>query len=178
MKKIFILLFMTITNIMYSHPHVFFDTNFLLDLSEQNCIFINLYLDESNTVIFMDDNSIKDKNNIKENEIDFMKEIKKHFKFKFNNNLEENKLIFENASIEDEQLNIKLKYVLSKKIEKNDQIKFSIYDRNYYYTYDYDKYSLKIESPDLTTKIYLKENKNESYYFNMIYPLEYEVKFN
>ncbi|SKA07091.1 ABC-type uncharacterized transport system, substrate-binding protein [Cetobacterium ceti] len=178
MKKLLISLFTIINTIIYSHPHVFFETNFLLHLNKENYIIINLYLDESNTLIFSSDNKIKNINDIKENEIDFIKEIKNHFRIKHNNNLEKGKLIFENAFIKDNQLNIKLKYILKKKINKNDQIKFSIYDNNYYYTYDYDKYSLQIDSQDLITKINLKENKNEAYYFNMIYPLEYEVNFN
>lgn len=161
---------------MYSHPHIFFETNFIFYiLDKQSYIIINLYLDELNTIIFSNGKNVK---NIKENELEFIKEIKNHFKFKYNNTLEKNKLLFQSAFIEDNQLNIKLKYILDKKIEKDDRIKFSIYDKSYYYTYDYDKYSLKINSIGLLSKINFEENKNDPYYFDMIYPLEFEVIFN
>ena len=55
-----------------------------------------------------------------------------------------------------------------------------MYDKEYYYTYDYNEYSLEDNIIKSTLKINstLMENRAKSFYFGMIYPLEFEVIFN
>ena len=71
-----------------------------------------------------------------------------------------------------------------KKLEKfseQDEITTDKYDTKYYYFYDYNERSLKVDKDDESKKIKAKinffENKKIKFYFNLVSPVEYEVSF-
>ena len=62
------------------------------------------------------------------------------------------------------------------KITKNSKLKIALYDTKYYYNYDYDKYSLKIDK-GVKAKVNFFTNDKIKFYFNLVSPEEYEVTF-
>jgi len=59
---------------------------------------------------------------------------------------------------------------------KNSKLKIALYDTKYYYNYDYDKSSLKIDK-GIKAKVNFFTNDKIKFYFNLVSPEEYEVTF-
>ena len=90
--------------------------------------------------------------------------------------MEELKIL--NVGIENNLLFYEIYLPLNLKINDNNILVLSIYDPSYYFTYFYDDDS--VTSTDKSKILYtiLQENKDMSYYFGNINPLEIEVMFN
>ena len=168
MKKLLNISYFLFTfTVLMGHPHVFFENDFnLLITSKETKITLHLILDEMNTIL------VKENNNSNE----LYKNIFHDLKVCYNDNLLENNMIDESIDISGENiiLNITFSYPIT--LKENDKLLISIYDEEYFYDYDYNKYSLNITNEvDLLTNIKFLENKKKAYYYDMVYPKEYEV---
>ena len=180
MKFIYkIILFLGISICTYSHPHVFFDTNINVKIENKKLegIEIQLNLDELNTrlnkKILKPDKDM----NVEEENIVFLKHLFKHIRIKYNNKTyKEDDIIFEQAKLEDGSLEIYFFIPIDEKITKNSKLKIALYDTKYYYNYDYDKSSLKIDK-GVKAKVNFFTNDKIKFYFNLVSPDEYEVSF-
>ena len=180
MKFIYnIILFFIISVYSYSHPHVFFDTNINVKIENKKLegIEIQLNLDELNTrlnkKILKPDKDM----NVEEENIVFLKHLFKHIRVKYNNKTyKEDDIIFEQAKLVDDSLEIYFFVPIDEKIIKNSKLKIALYDTKYYYNYDYDKSSLKIDK-GVKAKVNFFTNDKIKFYFNLVSPEEYEVTF-
>lgn len=178
----YILFFLLLFKLSYSHPHVFFnaDFNVIIEKNILSGIEIELELDELNTKlnqkIFKADREM----NVDDDNIIFLKKIIQHIKVFYGNKFySKDDLIFEQAKLEGDNLKIFFFLSIDEKIEKNKKLKISLYDKKYYYNYDYNNNSLKFkyEYSDYKGEINFFTNKKISFYFNLIHPQEYEVIF-
>ena len=76
----------------------------------------------------------------------------------------------------DDSLEIYFFVPIDEKITKNSKLKIALYDTKYYYNYDYEKSSLKIDK-NLKSKVNFFTNDKIKFYFNLVSPEEYEVTF-
>lgn len=180
-KQFLVILYILFPLKAYSHPHVFFESSFIMNIDKDTVqnIEVELILDEMNTLVYEESFSSKKNENIPEKNISFFSDIREHIHLYYNNSEQKQNLIFENAFLSDENLIIHFRIPVNKKINKNDKIIFSVYDPQYYYTYDYGENELKENIKNSISKVNvdLKENENKSFYFGMVYPMEYEVTF-
>ena len=95
----------------------------------------------------------------------------------FNNKTyKEDDIIFEQAKLVDDSLEIYFFVPIDEKITKNSKLKIALYDTKYYYNYDYEKSSLKIDK-NIKSKVNFFTNDKIKFYFNLVSPEEYEVTF-
>lgn len=180
MKKILIFIFFILSLNINAHPHVFFEPDFTLkiDANEIRKIKIHLILDEMSTLLYKDEIFLDKSGNIEKNSINFLKDVQKHIHLYFNNLNLKKDFIFKNAYFQEENLILNLEIPINIKIKNGDKLTFSLYDEEYYYTYDYEKYNLNIEkTKNISVKINLLENKKKKFYYGLISPMEYEVIF-
>ncbi|WP_410207791.1 DUF1007 family protein [Fusobacterium sp.] len=174
-----IFLFIIFNICIYAHPHVFFTGEFQLNVNNNkvDTLDMTIFLDEMNTAIFTE--NISDKNNITDKDLSFYKDIIYDLKIEWNGEEKTFIPVFKEAVIEDSSLKIEITVPIEEKIKSNDSILFAIYDTEYFYTYDYEKENLciNINNTDFPAKFSLKENKKKAFYYGMVYPKEYEVKF-
>ena len=171
MKKLLIVFyFIFICNFLLAHPHIFFENMFILKItSDEIVINLNLILDEMNSLL------IKERND----DYELYKNVFNNFKFNYNGKILDNKVIDKKIKFNEDNLilDIILKYQIN--IKKDDRLIISIYDKEYFYDYDYDNNSFDIKNnTNLKITTNFKENKKEAYYYNMIYPKEFEVVIN
>lgn len=169
MKKI-IVLFILVFNLLEAHPHIFFEVDSQLIVKKENKIYINMkfILDEINSLL------ISEKLNC-----DYLYEdINKDLKVFYNGKLLNNNIISKEINYKDENVVVDIVIEEQLSLKDKDKLVISVYDENYFYDYDYNKDSLKIEN-EIKYEIEYKfrENKEKAYYFNMIYPREFEVNF-
>ena len=149
MKFIYnIILFFIISIYSYSHPQVFFDTNIEVKIENQKLegIELQLSLDELNTRLNKKILKPDKEMNVEEENIEFLKHLFKHIRVKYNNKTyKEDDIIFEQAKLVDDSLEIYFFVPIDEKITKNSKLKIALYDTKYYYNYDYEKSSLKID---------------------------------
>ena len=180
MKFIYkIILFLGISICTYSHPHVFFDTEITLKLEKQKLegVELKLNLDELNTKLNKRILKPDKEMNVDGDNIVFLKYLFKHIRIKYNNKTyKEDDIIFEQAKLEDDSLEIYFFVPIDEKIIKNSKLKIALYDTKYYYNYDYDKSSLKIDK-GIKAKVNFFTNDKIKFYFNLVSPEEYEVTF-
>ena len=180
MKFIYnIILFFIISIYSYSHPHVFFDTNIEVKIENQKLegIELQLSLDELNTRLNKKILKPDKEMNVEEENIVFLKHLFKHIRVKYNNKTyKEDDIIFEQAKLEDGSLEIYFFIPIDEKITKNSKLKIALYDTKYYYNYDYEKSSLKIDK-NIKSKVNFFTNDKIKFYFNLVSPDEYEVSF-
>ena len=180
MKFIYkIILFLIISMYSYSHPHVFFDTNIDVKTENQKLegIELQLNLDELNTRLNKKILKPDKEMNVEEENIVFLKHLFKHIRVKYNNKTyKEDDIIFEQAKLVDDSLEIYFFLPIDEKITKNAKLKIALYDTKYYYNYDYEKSSLKIDK-NVKSKVNFFTNDKIKFYFNLVSPEEYEVTF-
>lgn len=170
MKKILLCFYLLFSSeFLMAHPHVFFENTFELIQPEKNTLTFNLtlYLDEMNTLL------------AKENEDNshFYKDIEHDFRLYYNGKKVENKVISKNMEFDDTNMIIKISLQYSiPNLKKGDNLVFTIYDSEYFYDYEYDKSSLTIDSNFFNFNFSLKEDKKHPYYYDMVYPKDYEVQ--
>lgn len=175
MKKILFIFFM-IHTLIFGHPHIFFENEYKVNINNNilKNIEVTLILDELNTTLYFPDTP--ENTLIQKKDIEFYKDIVSHFHFKYN---DENCdiPIFKSATISDGSLILKFYLKFDKVLQNKDFLEFSIYDKEYYYTYDYNKYSFEISDNSKIKKFKVEENKKKAFYFNMIYPIECRMEF-
>ena len=180
MKFIYnIILFFVISIYSYPHPHVFFDTNIEVKIENQKLegIELQLSLDELNTRLNKKILKPDKEMNVEEENIVFLKHLFKHIRVKYNNKTyKEDDIIFEQAKLVDDSLEIYFFVPIDEKITKNSKLKIALYDTKYYYNYDYEKSSLKIDK-NIKSKVNFFTNDKIKFYFNLVSPEEYEVTF-
>ena len=180
MKFIYkIILFLIISMYSYSHPHVFFDTNIDVKTENQKLegIELQLNLDELNTRLNKKILKPDKEMNVEQENIVFLKHLFKHIRVKYNNKTyKEDDIIFEQAKLVDDSLEIYFFLPIDEKITKNAKLKIALYDTKYYYNYDYEKSSLKIDK-NVKSKVNFFTNDKIKFYFNLVSPEEYEVTF-
>ena len=180
MKFIYnIILFFIISIYAYSHPHVFFDANIDVKIENQKLqgIELQLNLDELNTRLNKRILKPDKEMNVEQENIVFLKHLFKHIRVKYNNKTyKEDDIIFEQAKLEDDSLEIYFFVPIDEKITKNSKLKIALYDTKYYYNYDYEKSSLKIDK-NIKSKVNFFTNDKIKFYFNLVSPDEYEVSF-
>lgn len=188
MKSIFILTLFLHT-LLYAHPHVFMDASTQIKVNDNvlEGIKIKATFDEMNTMIYMEEyDKNKDKKlNEQETQL-FLKEVFHYFKGNYSHfyirfddkKIETEELKILNVGIENNLLFYEVYLPLNLKINDNNTLVLSIYDAAYYFTYFYDDDS--VTSTDKSKILYtiLQKNKDMSYYFGNINPLEIEVMFN
>lgn len=105
-------------------------------------------------------------------------DINKDLKIFYNGKLLNNNIISKEINYKDENVVIDIVIEEQLSLKDKDKLVISVYDENYFYDYDYNKDNLKIEN-EIRYEIEYKfrENKEKAYYFNMIYPREFEVNF-
>ena len=175
-----ILLLLLIFNIYtFAHPHVFFTSDFTTNIenNEIKTLDIIVFLDELNTVLFSE-NLPKDRD-ILQKDLPFYENIIQDIHLEWNGIDKSINPIFENASLDNGILKVSIKVPIYEKINTNSSLIFSMYDSEYFYTYDYEKedFHLKINNTNFSTKTSLKENLKKPFYYGMVYPKEYEVNF-
>ena len=179
MKRIFFILFFIFSFNIFSHPHVFFETALTLktDNKKMEGVEIQLILDELNTKLNRKVLKPDKDMNVEKGNIVFLKHLYKHIRIKYNNKTyKENDIIFEQAKLVDGNLEIYFFLPIDEKITKNSKLKIALYDTKYYYNYDYEKSSLKIDK-NVKPKVNFFTNDKIKFYFNLVSPEEYEVTF-
>ena len=180
MKFIYnIILFFILSICTYSHPHVFFDANITVKIENKQLegIELQLNLDELNTRLNKKILKPDKEMNVEQENIVFLKHLFKHIRVKYNNKTyKEDDIIFEQAKLVDDSLEIYFFLPIDEKITKNSKLKIALYDTKYYYNYDYEKSSLKIDK-NIKSKINFFTNDKIKFYFNLVSPEEYEVTF-
>ncbi len=168
----------------YSHPHVFFETNFEVKIENKilEGMEVCLILDKLNTKLNKRILKPDEEKNVESENIVFLEELYKHVRVSFDGeNVSKNDIIFEQAKLDEGQLEIYLFVSINKEIKENSKLNIAFYDKKYYYSYDYNLMSLKIdkfsENFDKKKNIKFFTNKKISFYFNLIHPEEYEVQF-
>lgn len=183
MKRIFFILFFIFSFNIFSHPHVFFETALTLktDNKKMEGVEIQLILDELNTKLNRKVLKPDKDMNVEKGNIVFLKHLYKHIRIKYNNKTyKENDIIFEQAKLEDDSLEIYFFVPIDEKIDKNSKLTIALYDTKYYYNYDYDLSSLRMDKSnknDLKAKVKFFTNNKIKFYFNLVSPDEYEVTF-
>ena len=183
MKFIYkIILFFIISIYSYSHPHVFFDTNIEVKIESQKLegIELQLSLDELNTRLNKKILKPDKEMNVEQENIVFLKHLFKHIRVKYNNKTyKEDDIIFEQAKLDDDNLDIYFFVPIDQKITKSSKLKIALYDTKYYYNYDYDKTSFHVDNnlKNIKTKVNFFTNNKIKFYFNLVSPNEYEVDF-
>lgn len=174
-----LLLFLIFNLYTFAHPHVFFTSDITTNIenNEIKTLDITMFLDELNTVLFSE--NLPKNRDILEKDLSFYKDIVHDLHIEWNGQRKKISPIFQNASINDGMLKVSLKVPIYEKIETNSSLVFSVYDSEYFYTYDYEKenFHLHISNTDFAAKVSLKENLKKPFYYGMVYPKEYEVKF-
>lgn len=161
-----------------AHPHVFFETFSDIKINDNiiEGVEIHLILDEMNTKL--NEKILKssgNKDNIDPNNIVFLNKIFSHIHLNYGDvTCNNDNIIFEQAKLKDNNLEIFLFFPIDKKVEKNKKLKISFYDKKYYFNYDYNEDSISI---DKKYKINFYTNKKISFYFKLIHPEEYEIIF-
>lgn len=180
-KKILLIIFILFFKVSFSHPHIFFETNIKLKVDKKlEGIEIHHILDKLNSKINKKIFKADKEMNIDSDNIVFLNDLYKHIKISYKNkNYGRDDIIFEQAKLVDDQLEIWLFLPIDEEITKGDKLKISFYDKKYYYTYSYDKSSFSVDYLQEPRKYNLKffTNKNISFYFKLINPEEYEVTF-
>lgn len=178
-KKLIFLLFFLHGISSFSHPHIFFESFFLLNVKDDvlTTLDITLYLDELNTITFA--NNLPKDSPLSKKDISFFEDVTKDVHVSLDAKEIKKNIKFKSAKIEDDNLKIQLSMIINKKIEEISNIIFSIYDSEYFYTYEYSKenFSLNLIDSNYSAKISLKENLQKPFYYGMVYPNEYEVTF-
>lgn len=180
MKFIYsIILFFSLNIYSYSHPHVFFDANINVKIENKKLegIELQLNLDELNTRLNKRILKPDKEMNVEQENIVFLRHLFKHIRIKYNNkSYKEDDIIFEQAKLENGSLEIYFFVPIDEKIDRNSKLKVALYDTKYYYSYDYEKSSLKIDKA-VKAKVDFFTNDKIKFYFNLISPNEYEVSF-
>lgn len=171
MRKLLIIVYFIFMYILsLAHPHVYFENTFTLNiLPNEVTVNLNLILDEMNTLL------IKENNNSDE----LYKSVFRDFKFTYNGKLLNNNIINKNIDFNDENLILNIVFKFQFNVKKDDKLIITIYDKEYFYDYDYNNSSFNIKnSTNLKFTTNFKENKKKAYYYDMIYPKEFEVTIN
>ncbi|MGP1430344.1 MAG: DUF1007 family protein [Fusobacterium sp.] len=180
MKRISFILFFIFSLNIFSHPHVFFETALTLKMENKKMegVEIQLILDELNTKLNRKILKPDKDMNVEKGNIVFLKHLYKHIRIKYNNKVyKEDDIIFEQAKLEDDSLEIYFFVPIDEKIDKNSKLTIALYDTKYYYNYDYDLSSLRVDKSDLKAKVNFFTNNKIKFYFNLVSPDEYEVTF-
>lgn len=173
----------TYSQICMSHPHVFFESDFevKIEKDELEGIEVHLILDRMNTMLNRRILKPNKENNIESENIVFLEELYKHIRVSYDKkNISKNDIIFEEAKLDEGQLEIYLFIPIYEKVKKDSKLKLAFYDKKYYYNYDYGLSSLKVDEFGKKfdrKKIKFYTNKKISFYFNLVNPEEYEVVF-
>lgn len=174
-----LLLFLIFNIYTFAHPHVFFTSDFTINIenNEIKTLDITVFLDELNTVLFSE--NLPQDRNILQKDLPFYENVIHDIHLEWNGANKVVNPIFENASLDNDILKLSIKVPIYEKIESNSSLIFSIYDSEYFYTYDYEKedFHLNINNTDFSTKLSLKENLKKPFYYGMVYPKEFEVNF-
>ena len=178
-KKFICLLFFICGTRSFCHPHIFFESFFLLNIKDDTIttLDITLYLDEVNTVVLAA-NLPKD-SPLSKNDISFLEDVTKDIHVYLNSKSAKKDIRFKSAEIENDNLKVELSMIINKRVSEISDIVFFIYDKEYFYTYEYSKENLMINLTNsaYSAKFSLKENLQKPFYYGMVYPNEYEVKF-
>lgn len=178
MVKTFIF-FILLSISIYAHPHVFFTGAFQLNVEkdEVKTLDVTVYLDEMNTVLFTE--KIPKGKAITDKDLSFYKDVIHDLRIQWDGKDKKFNPIFKDAEIEDDSLKIDIEVPIYEKIDNKTSIVFAIYDTEYFYTYDYEKedFHITMQNSDYSAKFSLKENMKKPFYYGMVYPKEYEVKF-
>lgn len=171
MKKLLMILCFIFTSIsLFAHPHVFFESFFNLKLNSKGVVVdLKLILDEMNTLLVKENNGNEElyKNNLND------------FRISYNGKILEKSVIKKEIDSSSDNIILNITCNFPIELKKNDKLLIAIYDKEYFYDYDYDKNSFKIENnSNLNFITDFKENKKKAYYYNMVYPKEFEVILN
>lgn len=165
----------------FSHPHVFFDVNAKIETQEKHLegIEVSLLLDDMNTLLNQKIFKAAKDGEVQEKNIVFLKYLYSHIRvFWKGKRIPKEKILFELAKVEDEQLRIDFFISIDDTIKSNDVLTISFYDTDYYYTYDYDLPSFQLQGIGKDKwKARLFTEKGISFYFKSIHPVIYEVVF-
>lgn len=149
----------------YAHPHVFFEVEYTINVKDNSELNLNLTLDEMNSEIIKNGDIDKD----------FSDDILKDLHIYHNGKIVKNTFISKNAEFINKCLVIHLTLQLPK-LNKSDKLLISLYDKEYFFDYDYSLNSFKVNSEQYISRSNFKENKKKAYYFNSVYPKEYELQ--
>lgn len=174
----YIFLYLLISFSVLAHPHIFFEGDYKLFVKNDSIEKINLLLimDEMNSLIFTE--NVKDENSIKKEELSFYKDLVNHIHISYDGQKDYN-VDYVKSYVEEGSLYIDLDVKINKKIKTDKKLIFSVYDKEYFYTYDYSKGNLEIinEGDKYISDFSFNENEEKAFYFGMVYPLEFEVEF-
>lgn len=175
------ILLLLLCQISFSHPHVFFDANSKLEIEGNHVegLELSLQLDEMNTLLNRKILKAAKDGEVQEKNIIFLKYLYSHIHIFWNGKkIPKENILFELATLEEEQLRIDFFISIDKKINPKDCLKIAFYDTNYYYTYDYSASSFQIRGlPKEKWKARLFVEKGISFYFRSVHPSIYEVIF-
>lgn len=106
MKKVFFIFYFFLVSIAYSHPHVFFESSFVMNIKKNivEDMEIQLILDEMTTLLYTEIFSPDKKGKVLKKNIPFLSDIKEHTHLSYN--VEDDKLgdlVFKDAYILDER---------------------------------------------------------------------------
>lgn len=171
MKKLLIILyFIFVSTFLSAHPHVFFEGSFNLKLNTKEVVVdLELILDEMNTLLVKENNGNEE----------LYKNIFNDLKISYNGKILEKSVIKKEIDSSSDNIILNITFNFPIELKKDDRLLITIYDREYFYDYDYDENSFKIENnSNLNFVTDFKENKKKAYYYDMVYPKEFEVIVN
>lgn len=183
-----ITIFFVITIISEAHPHVFLETFVELKIEKDLLEGINftVIMDEMNSLIYLTLYDLNNDGNLNEAEFKALANENfegisgknSHFHIKYNESIVDiDEFIVKDVFVDNNNLVYKLYIPFEIKINQGDKMNVSIYDKEYYYDYVYDKNYFLKNNIERFLKYDLIENKNVSYYMGNLNPIEFEVKF-
>lgn len=188
MKKSIITIFFVATVIVKAHPHVFLETFVELKIEKELLKGINfiVIMDEMNSLIYLNIYDINKDGDLNEAEFKILVNENfegisgrnSHFHINYNEKaVKIDEFVVKDVFMDNNNLIYKLYIPFEIKINSGDKLNISIYDKEYYYDYFYEKnYFLKSNIENIF-KYDLIENEKVSYYMGNLNPIEFEVKF-
>lgn len=179
--------FLVLNIITFSHPHVFLEAQVKLDIHKDilKGIHYTVNLDEMNSMLLSmryevdsEGNLIQDGKVLTPETYPIDKSELNVYRIRYNNeNIEDLVVQLKKVYMEDIYFTYEFYIPLDIKIEEGDKMNISIYDREYYQDYYYDEYSINTLDGSKMPEFTLIQNKEISYYMDLMNPTEYEVIF-
>ena len=185
MKILICFLLLSITT--FSHPHVFLEAQVKLDIHEDilKGIHYTVNLDEMNSMLLSmryevdnDGNLTIDGELLTPDTYPIDEAELNVYKVRYNNkNIKDLNVQLKKVHMEDIYFIYEFYIPLDIKIHNGDKLNISIYDNEYYLDYYYDEYSINMLDGSKMPAFSLIQNKEITYYMNLMNPIEYEVIF-
>lgn len=187
--KFLILLFLVTSLQTLAHPHVFMEADVRLDTVEDvlKGIHYDVNLDEMNSALIAMRFPVDSEGNLTNEEGSILTPSNypidetelKAYRIRFNGrDIEDLDVQLKRIYMKDIYFTYEIYIPLDIRFKEGDKLNIAIYDKEYYFDYYYDEYTIKnMDGSKLEYDFQLKTNEDITYYMGLMNPVEYEVVF-